>query len=143
MYSTIGDLKTLMPEAQLLELADDGVDSPTPEQVMLEAIEQADREIDGYLGAVHEVPLDPVPPMVANISAKIAVWNLNRRRPHLEPGSWGDEYPRQLNLLKLIAQGKLTLGMEQEGGTVQPLELDKPVMKTRDREFPDELLEEF
>ena len=146
MYSTIADLKKLMPEAQLLELSDDGVDSPTPEEVMAEAIEQADREIDGYLNAVLPVPLDPVPPLVANISAKIAIWNLYRRRTHLDPGSWGDEYPRQLRLLEKIAEGKISIGAtgdEEPGELAEPMDPGRAEVRTRPPEFSDQMWEEF
>ncbi len=146
MYSSIADLKKLMPEAQLMELADDGVDSPSPQEVMNEAIEQADREIDGYLNAVLPVPMDPVPPLVANISAKIAVWNLYRRRTHLDPGSWGEEYPRQLRLLEKIAEGKISLGVTgagESGEPAPPTEPGRAEVRTRPPEFPDRIWREY
>ena len=146
MYCTIADLKLLMSEEQLLQLADDGVDSPTPEQVMNEAIDQADREIDGYLNAIRPVPLDPVPLIVPNISAKIAAYNLFRRKPHLEAGEWATEYDRQVKLLEKIASGKIGLGLtgdEDPGEQAQPTEPGKMVAKSRPPHFPDRIWEEY
>lgn len=106
MYSTATDLKKLVSPEVLAQLADDGPGAAaTADEVIAEAIDQADREIDAYVGAVMPVPLDPVPLLVANLSPKIALYNLFRRRPHLEAGEWGDEYKRCVRLLERIARG--------------------------------------
>lgn len=113
MYSTPSDLAKLIDERTLLQLADDsglaGLDDERVQAVLAEAIEQADREIDSYVCMALPVPLFPVPDLVANLSAKIAAYNLFRRRPHLELGEWGKEYDRCLRLLERIAQRKVVL----------------------------------
>jgi phage gp36-like protein len=143
MYSIASDLEKLLEPDAIRQLADDGPGAAEPEVVIAEAIEQADREIDTYLNMVMEVPVDPVPPLVANLSAKIAVYNLHRRRSHLEVGEWGEEYKRCLKLLERIADGKLTIGPKAEGETAQPENPGRGVVQTRPREFPDDRLEKF
>lgn len=122
MYSAVTDLERLLAPEQLRQLADDGLGSPEPEVVMAEAIEQADREIDAFLGMVLAVPLEPVPPLVANLSAKIAVYNLFRRRSHLELGEWAGEYSRAVKLLERIARGDLSLGQPAADQVAPPRE---------------------
>lgn len=124
MYATVDDLLKLLPESQALGLADDDLSGsladPAVATVLAEAIEQADREIDAYVGAVRPVPLDPVPALVANISAKLAVHNLYLRRQGLdEPDVWQRETARCLRLLEQVATGKIALGAET-GTTAQP-----------------------
>lgn len=82
-----------------------------------EAIDQADREIDSYLNiAGYNVPMSPVPPLVENISAKIAIWNLHLRK-YFNSEIWRETYRDCLRLLERIAEGKLTLGQETDGVT--------------------------
>jgi phage gp36-like protein len=143
MYSTAPDLEKLLNPDAIRQLADDGVGAPEPEVVIAEAIEQADREIDSILNGRFDVPFDPVPPLVANLSAKIAVYNLHRRRSHLELGEWAKEYDRCLRMLRDIASGKQALGPEAEGETSPAENASQSVVITRPPEFSDDLLEKF
>lgn len=92
-YSTIATLKTLQPEKILLQLADDDgdgafVESPTANTAALNAtaaIEAADTIIDSYLSGRYEVPLEaPIPPVVSQMSANIALCNLYGRKRELD-----------------------------------------------------------
>ena len=132
MYCTTADMEKLMSAESLRQLADDGPDGPAYEDVLAEAIEQADREIDAYIGVVQSVPLDPVPPLVANLSAKIAIYKLYSRRDHLDPGVWGKGYERALSLLQKIATGGLSLGSSGEDGSgpAEPLEPNTMIVNT-------------
>lgn len=110
MYSTTADIERLLAPDVIRQLTDDGPNGRSADEIIAEAIDQADREIDSYVGVVRQVPLDPAPGLVANLSAKIAAYNLLRRRPHLEAGEWGDEYKRCLRLLERVAAGQISLG---------------------------------
>jgi len=113
-YSSIEDLKRLLPERELLQLADDSedasgtIDSPDVVAVLNEAVDQADREIDGYVSARYAVPLDPVPGLARNFSAELAVAVLLRRRGDL-PEAWENERVRVLRSLEKIAEGRMHL----------------------------------
>lgn len=124
MYSTVRDLLRLLPEYEVLQLADDRntgkIICRGVQAVLKEAIDQADREIDSYVGVVRSVPLDPVPALVTNISSKLAVHHLYLRRPGVdEPEPWQRETARCMRLLEHIATGKLALGAE-DGESAAP-----------------------
>ncbi len=80
MYSTAAQILKLLPEYEVLQLADDDgagvIDDPAVTAVLEEAIEQADREIDAYVGTVKRVPLSPVPALIENLSTKLAIHHL-------------------------------------------------------------------
>jgi phage gp36-like protein len=125
MYCTSDDLTRLLPASELLDLADDtgaaSLDDPGVQAVLAEAVDQADREIDAYVGMVKSVPLDPVPPLVANLSAKCAVHGLYIRRPGLSiPDSIAEAYRQALQMLGRIAAGQLSLGQKEDGTTEEP-----------------------
>lgn len=124
MYSTVPDLLKVLPEYEALALADDdnagSINAPSVQNVLLQAIEQADREIDAYVGTVKAVPLYPVPALVANLSSKLAAHNLYlRREGRDEPETWQRETARCMRLLESIAKGQIALGTEY-GETVEP-----------------------
>jgi len=112
MYSSPNDLRLLAPEKDLVQLASDGrigqwADPPV-QAVLNEAIDQADGEIDAYISLAVELPLNYTPKIISNLSSKIAVYNLYRRRATV-PDHWRSEYDRCLALLDRIASGKMIL----------------------------------
>jgi phage gp36-like protein len=117
MYSTVAQILKLLPEYEVLQLADDDaaglLDDSAVTAVLEEAIEQADREIDAYVGTVKRVPLSPVPALIENLSTKLAIHHLYLRRPGVEePDTWQRETTRCMRLLEAIATGKMALGAE-------------------------------
>jgi phage gp36-like protein len=115
MYSTIADLLKALPQDEVLTLADDSdtgdINDPAVLTVLEEAIGQADSEIDAHVGIVREVPLSPVPAIIARLSTKLAVHNLYLRRPNAtEPESWQRETARSQKLLESLAAGRVALG---------------------------------
>lgn len=139
MYSTITDMQKLLPESELLDLADDAgsgsLDDTTVQGVLQEAIDSADREIDAYIGTVQTVPLTaPLPGLIANISAKLAVHNLYLRQAGIEePESWQREHSRCAKLLESIASGKIVIG-PKDGDEADP-ESDEVLVSAPRRMF--------
>ena len=124
MYSSVSDLLKILPEYEALALADDdnvgSINAPDVQAVLLQAIEQADREIDAYVGTVQAVPLAPVPALVGSLSSKLAVHHLYlRREGRAEPEIWQRETARCMRLLESIATGKMALG-GASGATTEP-----------------------
>lgn len=124
MYSTVEALLRLLPEAEILQLADDDrigvLADPAVTAVLAEMIDQADREIDAYVGVVESVPMDPPPALLVNISTKLAVHNLYLRRAGIdEPETWQRETSRCMRMLEMISTGKIALGA-QDGAVVDP-----------------------
>jgi len=71
-YCVLTDMEKLLPSSMLVNLSNDTAGASAVNQTNIdEAIDQADREIDCYLNiAGYTVPISPVPPLVANLSAK-------------------------------------------------------------------------
>lgn len=114
MYALVDDLIKDMTEQSLLELTDNG----TQEEIVPmteDAIQRADAETDGYLAALYTVPLAPVPPIINNISRKIAAYHLYRRKNTVNTDDIiRAEYEDMVKLLKDIAAGKIGLGMKTD-----------------------------
>jgi phage gp36-like protein len=118
-YSTISDLTGILPETELLQLADDtgtrDIHHADVRTTLETAIAEADRDIDGYVGAVTATPLSPVPEMARRFSARMAIHNLFARRPHLSiPDAVADRHKQILRTLERIAEGKIALGPRSE-----------------------------
>ncbi|MBV6343462.1 DUF1320 domain-containing protein, partial [Candidatus Magnetobacterium casense] len=60
-YSTLADIKKLIPEDSVIQLTDDEGLGVTNQTRIDEAIAGADGEIDSYCGSRYTVPFSPVP----------------------------------------------------------------------------------
>jgi len=141
-YCALADMKKLIPETMLINLSNDtsGATAVNNDNID-EAIDQADREIDAYLVLAGEsVPCDPVPPLVANLSAKMAIWNLHLRK-YFDSAIWSNTYKQCLRTLEKIAEGKLTLGQEEEGETTTAS--GGYAASSREQKFTEAFMEEF
>ena len=78
-YSTIDDIRKLLPEMELLALTDDESLGTVEQGRVDEAIAQADAEIDSYCAVRYSVPVTPVPAMLRKLSVDIAVYALYSR----------------------------------------------------------------
>lgn len=97
-------------------------DDTDVQKVLNEAIDQADTEINSYVGMVPDLlPFADVPSLIENLSAKIAVYNLLRRRPSV-PDHWQSEYKRCLATLEKIGAKKLSLGLSKSDDLINSIE---------------------
>ena len=93
MYSSLSDLKALQSEDVLLQLSDDNdagvfvivVPFNQPYIALLQAITDADTIINSYVSGRYSVPIaEPVPAIVKQISANLALCNLYGRRREMD-----------------------------------------------------------
>jgi phage gp36-like protein len=103
-YCTENDLLTMIPQKELAELTADSGDMPDT-QVVAEAIDRADAEIDAYLGTRYTLPLTPVPDQVKGLSMDITLYHIYSRRS-VAPPVRRQKYEAALSLLKQIAAGE-------------------------------------
>lgn len=119
-YSTLEEMVRLLPENMLITLSSDEAGATEVNQINIdEAIDQADRLIDSYINPVTTLPLTTVPPLIANFSVKMAIWNLHLRK-YFDNAQWRREYEDCLEKLLLINQGKLSIFSDESGDAVDP-----------------------
>jgi phage gp36-like protein len=141
-YSVLADLEKLLPASMLINLSTDTPGAIVADAANIaEAIDQADREIDAYLLlANYSVPMSPIPPLVTNLSMKMAIWNLHLRK-YFDSTIWRETYKDCKKLLERIAEGKLTLG-QLESGVVEDAG-GKVATFSRTQKFTEEFMEQF
>lgn len=118
-YCTQNDLLSMIPLTELAELTADFGDTPDG-QVVEEAIQRADAEIDAYLGMRYSVPFTSVPDQVKRLSIDLALYHLYARRS-LAPTVRRQKYEAAISFLKMVAAGEAVVefrGAPDPGGEV-------------------------
>lgn len=147
-YSTLSTLKSLQPEKILLMLADDTgagafVETPSPGNVAFQnvtsAIDDADAVIDTYLGGRYEVPVSaPIPAIVRQMSANIALCNLYERKREMDiPEGIAARRKQYMEILRDIKAEKADIP-ELSQRSPSSFQTDK---EDEDRIFTDDVLE--
>lgn len=126
MYSTVEDVREMLKTDTLDALIGDAYiedDQEREEKIrplIEQAIRDADGEIDGYLAKRYPVPLAVPPGNIVKFSKDIAVYNLFSRIG-IDEGSEQknvlNRYRAAIQFLTLLAEGKVSLGLEGDGGT--------------------------
>ena len=112
-YCVQADLEAAISAETVAQLADDDADGVADEAVVARAIADADAEINSYLSARYTVPLSPVPALAKKLSIEISVWNLYGHRRLVDELS-KQRYDAAVALLKLVAKGDATIGVDPE-----------------------------
>ncbi len=112
-YSTIDDIRKLVPEDELTALTDDESLGAVDQGRVTEAIEQADAEIDSYCAVRYMVPVSPVPGLLKKFSVDIAVYSLYSRAVQSVPEVRSERYRSAVRQLEGISKGTLTLGVRE------------------------------
>lgn len=118
-YSTLDDLKNKIDEAALIQLTDTAGSGAVDAARAERAIRDADALIDSYVGKVYKVPMNPVPHIVTDVSAALAVFNLHMFRSVDSP-VWNGAREKALSFLREVAEGKAAL----EGAVAEPQAAD-------------------
>jgi len=135
-YTSQAALIDRFGDEELLQLADRDGDGIIDTAVVDQAIADADAEIDGYLGAAgHVVPLDPVPTVIAALSADIARYRLYDDLP---PDAVRTRYEDARRMLEAIAAGRVSLGANDVTGSA-----GSPDFAAPERVFSGATLEDF
>jgi phage gp36-like protein len=111
-YSTIDDIKKLLPEEELILLTDDEALGSVNAARVSEAIAQADAEIDSYCAVRYTVPVSPLPELLKKLSVDIAVYALYSRTVQSMPEIRAERYRASVKQLEGISKGTLTLGVQ-------------------------------
>lgn len=144
MYSTLDDLKNMLPERVLLQLADDenagefvAVPANAAYTRVVDAIRRADTLIDGYISGRYSLPFQTTPDLVKDISVNLAVCELySRNHEAVLPEAIAARRKDNIKTLENIQKGLVVL---HEPAKTEPAEI--LVNKTADdRVFTDDLL---
>jgi phage gp36-like protein len=111
-YSTLDDIKKLIPEAVLIQLTDDEATGSVNQGRVDEAVKQADAEIDSYCGSRYMVPLPIVPDLVRKFSVDIAIYNLYSRHMEVMPETRAERYKNAIRQLEAVSKGTVSLGID-------------------------------
>lgn len=118
-YCSLDDLKKKIDEATLVQLTDTTGAGVVDTAKTDRAIRDADAMINAYAGKVYKVPINPVPYVIADTSATLAIVNLHRFRS-VDTPVWSAEQGRAMEFLKNVADGAVTV----EGAIPQPAPAD-------------------
>lgn len=118
-YSTLDDMKKLLPEDAIIRLTDDEGAGSINQGRVDEAIAQADAEIDARIGGRYGVPLSETPAVIKKLSADIAVYNLYSRTLQSVPEVRAERYRNAVRMLEGISRGLVSLGVEPAPGAAE------------------------
>jgi phage gp36-like protein len=106
-YCTLDDIAKLLSPSELAQLSTEAGDNPDGE-VIADAIDAADGEIDAYIGVRYKLPLPEVPLKIKAVSVDLAIYWLFKRRSimtEVRRQAWLDG----MAFLKDISAGKAHL----------------------------------
>jgi phage gp36-like protein len=140
-YSAQADLAVRLSASELIALADVNEDGVADANVITEAIEAADAEIDTYLRERQlDVPISPVPESVKQASISLAIYYLHLwRRSITEDVQRGRD--NTINWLRDVSKGKATLGYDDDHSAAEPQ--TEAAYTTQERKFKREDMEEW
>lgn len=122
-YASTADLvPSLLTETVLAQLSQADPDSDTPnDDVVATWIEDAEAEVDTYLGARYPLPLTTgIPAIVTRLTARIVRYRAYTSRPGQVDAWLTTDYEGALKTLEAIASGKLSIGLTAAGATTEP-----------------------
>lgn len=116
MYATVDAMKAKFGEQELIQLTD----HEEPYQYVINltklnsAIEEANSEIDAYVGSRYSLPLQIIPPFLVNIGCNLArFYAVTGDLAENDPIK--NRYDASLKTLSKISKGELTLGGSPAG----------------------------
>jgi phage gp36-like protein len=122
-YAALQDLIERAGENELRQIADHDRDGIADADVIAAALEDAENQINGYVGTRYQVPLDPVPALVRTWAVSIARYVLHRNGA---PGHVEADYKDAISALKDVAAKRIALPVAEgetapavTGGTTQ------------------------
>ena len=105
-YCTIDDLPVSLAQAREF-VTDTGSESDSEKDARIAAvIARAETEVNAYAGVQYTIPLDPVPEVIRDVTARIAAYRLGMRKQRGEV--FRADYDDAVRFLKDVASGKAT-----------------------------------
>lgn len=109
-YVTLQGLIDRFGEAEILQVTDREGAGVVDQSVAQRALDDADAEIDSYLGARYTLPLATVPGVLTGAAADIARYRLY---DDVAPETVESRYKQRIAWLRDVAAGRADLGVEE------------------------------
>ena len=144
-YSTLNDLIAASSEKDILELTDDARTGEINAGFVSEAISKADAIIDSYVSGRYITPIAaPVPLIIGDISAQLAIYFLYERRFRANmPESIMKIYSNLIAQLKSVHDGMMDIPAETLGNGIMGSGPTRCNKTAADRLFPWSKLNEW
>ena len=111
-YCAQSDIESRVESRLLVQLADEDGDGVADTAVVAAAISDADALIDSYVGSRYTVPFETVPAVIIQMSARLAIYFLKRRRFQTIEEEDSREYRDVVKFLEAVRDGKMELMRE-------------------------------
>ena len=117
-YAIVADMVARFGDLEVIEITDRNADGLIDEDVAAVALEDATAEINGYLTR-YKLPFVDVPTILKRLCCDIARYRLSATSHVQITGEIERRYRIDvLNLLKGLAKGEVSLGIEEDGDEV-------------------------
>ena len=143
-YCSLPDLQLAIPPQTLIWLSNDDESATAMNAAVVEeAVRQAEELVDAHLRGRYNLPLDPVPSVVKDMTVNLARHWLYARRPEGSdlPDAVTRTYKAALKMLEQIRDGLLTIG-DPEHGPAAP-EPGEMKVRARPNRFDISLLDRY
>ena len=107
-YITESDVKTILPESELILLTDDSGSGTVNTANLNQCIADAEAIIDSHLRPQHSVPLETPGDLVKKIDIELTIFNLHKRRDTVSDAI-RNYYDDNIALLNKISVGKILI----------------------------------
>lgn len=115
-YATPTEFKALFPEDESVELSNlDDPDATAANDALIQsALDEAQSEVDSYVGMVADLPLSSTPLVLKNAVCRIARYRLDAYSPR---DNVRQDYDDVIKWLEKLVDGKVGLGLDEDGGS--------------------------
>lgn len=143
MYCEIADLKSIIPEKELINLSNDSVSTTINEEIINTCGSYADELINASLRNKYSLPLSYIPNLIKQIASDITAYRLYSRRPREIPDHIKKNCDDAQKILLNIQKGITVLDLPSEHKEIENIQSSaNPYLtnKTRgDRKFNDSM----
>lgn len=118
-YAAQADMVSRFGSTEVIALTDRDRTGEIDADLLAGALEDASAEMDTYLAGRYRLPLTNVPRFLAGLCCDIARYRLSGAEAR-DTEEVRTRFRDAIAFLKLAADGKVTLGVDPAGSTVQP-----------------------
>ena len=108
-YATLADV--FVRYTPIKTMVGSGVNDVASTDITSGFLPDATSMVDAYIGSRYVTPLGYIPPIITQITADLAIFNLSAERLPRVPDFMQARYDRAMKNLEMLRDGKMTLGV--------------------------------